>query len=196
LGTVLPEIPADFPVPIVVVQHMPPLFTRFLADRLNNLSPLAVHEGEEGKALEPGHVWIAPGDYHMTLAKKGTKVLLNLNQGSPENSCRPAVDVLFRSVAETFGSSALAVVMTGMGTDGLRGAMAIREAGGEVFIQDEKTSVVWGMPGALAEAGQADRVYPLDRIGPELVQHVALSHLPAGMAQTVPQERPNPARVL
>ena len=189
LGKVIPEIPADFPVPIVIVQHMPPLFTHFLANRLNSLSPLAVHEGEAGKALEPGHAWIAPGDYHMALVRRGTSVLLDLNQGPPENSCRPAVDVLFRSVAQTFGPNVLAVVMTGMGSDGLRGSKAIREAGGEVFIQDEESSVVWGMPGAVAEAGQADQIYPLDRIGQELVRHVTLSQSLTGMAQPALQER-------
>jgi two-component system chemotaxis response regulator CheB len=195
LAKVLPEIPANFPVPIVIVQHMPPLFTRFLADRLNNLSPLAVHEGAAGKTLEPGHAWIAPGDHHMTLVKKGTSVLLDLNQGPPENSCRPAVDVLFRSVAQAFGPGVLAVVMTGMGADGLRGSKAIREAGGEVLIQDEETSVVWGMPGAVAAAGQADQIYPLDRIGPELVRRVTLSRSQTGAAQPVLQERQTTTRV-
>ena len=187
LGKLLPEIPADFPVPIVIVQHMPPLFTHFLASRLNHLSSLAVHEAEAGKALEPGHVWIAPGDYHLTLVRKGTSVWLDLNQSPPENSCRPAVDVLFRSVAQTFGPNVLAVVLTGMGSDGLRGARAIREAGGEVFVQDQDSSVVWGMPGAVAAARQADQVYPLDRIGQELVRQVKRSESLTGTEQSLLQ---------
>jgi len=187
LGAVIPKIPANFPVPIVIVQHMPPLFTRFLADRLNNLSGLQVHEAEAGTRLEPGHAWIAPGDYHLEVVRKGTSVVLELNQGAPENSCRPAVDVLFRSVARTYGPNTLALVMTGMGSDGLRGSESIREAGGEVFVQDEETSVVWGMPGAIASAGQADRIYPLDRIGQELVRHVLSSRSQAGPAQPIQQ---------
>jgi len=172
LAQVLPGFPADFPVPVVIVQHMPPLFTRLLAARLDTLSPLSVREGEAGQKLKPGQAWIAPGGYHMTLARKGNEVALELNQEPPENSCRPAVDVLFRSVAATHGAHVLAVVLTGMGADGLRGSRFIREAGGEVFVQDEASSVVWGMPGSVAGAGQADEIYPLDRIAKEVVQRV------------------------
>ena len=123
--------------------------------------------------LRPGHAWIAPGDYHLTVVRDGPQVRVLLNQDPPENSCRPAADVLFRSVARTFGPSALAVVLTGMGQDGLRGCEAIREAGGQVLAQDEATSVVWGMPGFVARAGLADRVLPLALIGPEIVRRVA-----------------------
>ena len=175
LASVVPNFPADLSVPIVLVQHMPPLFTRLLAERLDTLSPVSVHEGEPGKKLEPGHVWIAPGNYHMTLARKGMDVVLAMNQDPPENSCRPAVDVLFRSVAQIYGPNVLAAVLTGMGADGLRGARCIREAGGEVIVQDEATSVVWGMPGAVAGAGQADEIYPLEKIGPEIVRRVSAS---------------------
>jgi two-component system chemotaxis response regulator CheB len=173
LAAVIPHLPADFPVPVVVVQHMPPLFTRMLADRLNSLSPLTVRQGEEGARLEPGQVWIAPGNFHMTLARNGTGVKLHLNQEPPENSCRPAVDVLFRSVAELFGAHALGVVMTGMGCDGTRGALSIRDRGGSIFTQDEASSVVWGMPGAVVQAGAADKVCPLPDISQEIVRRVA-----------------------
>jgi two-component system, chemotaxis family, protein-glutamate methylesterase/glutaminase len=175
LGKVIPHLPLDFPVPVVLVQHMPPVFTRLLAERLNSCSPLAVHEGEAGKLLEPGHVWIAPGNYHLTLARKGTGVILNLNQEPPENSCRPAVDVLFRSVAQIYGPNVLAVVMTGMGSDGARGAMHIREAGGGIVVQDEASSVVWGMPGAVVSAGVADKICPLQEISQEIVLRVTSS---------------------
>ncbi len=175
LAEVLPHLPADFPVPVVVVQHMPPLFTRLLADRLNSQSELAVREAEGGRTLEPGQVWIAPGDYHMTVERKGPGVVVNLNQDPAENSCRPAVDVLFRSVAETYGPGVLGVVMTGMGTDGARGAARIREAGGEILVQDQASSVVWGMPGAVVSAGAADKICPLAEISLEVVWRVAAS---------------------
>jgi two-component system chemotaxis response regulator CheB len=175
LAELIPQFPATFPVPIVIVQHMPPMFTRQLAERLNALTPLLVHEAQEGKKLAPGQVWLAPGDYHMTVARRGSDVVLTMNQRSPEQACRPSVDVLFRSVAETFGAHALAVVLTGMGADGTRGAQAIREAGGEVIVQDEATSVIWGMPGSVVAAGQADRIYPLRFIASEVVRRVHAS---------------------
>jgi two-component system chemotaxis response regulator CheB len=175
LAEVVPRLPEDFPVPVVVVQHMPPLFTRLLAERLDSQSQLTVQEAEADKTLEPGQVWIAPGDYHMTVARKGTRVVLELNQNPPENSCRPAVDVLFRSVAQVYGANALGVVMTGMGSDGARGAAHIREAGGEIVVQDEPSSVVWGMPGAVVSAGAADKICPLTEISPEVVRRVAVN---------------------
>jgi two-component system chemotaxis response regulator CheB len=176
LAEVIPHLPADFPVPVVVVQHMPPVFTRLLADRLNSSSPLTVREAEAGHLIEPGQVWIAPGNYHMTVGRKATgSVVVKLNQDPPENSCRPAVDVLFRSAAQIYGPNALAVVMTGMGSDGVRGAAHIREAGGEIMVQDEATSVVWGMPGAVVGAGAADKICPLGEISREIVRRVTSS---------------------
>jgi two-component system, chemotaxis family, protein-glutamate methylesterase/glutaminase len=174
LTELLPQLPADLPVPIVIVQHMPPLFTRLLAERLNSLAPLEVREGKEGEKLERGQVWIAPGDHHMTVARKGTGFLLSLNKGPQENSCRPAVDVLFRSVAQTYGANVLAVVLTGMGSDGTQGAAAVRKAGGEVIVQDEESSVVWGMPGKVVAASLADRIFPLSGIAQEVVRRVSL----------------------
>ncbi len=185
LGEVIPRLPADFPVPVVIVQHMPPVFTRLLAERLNSSSPLSVREGEAGKLLEPGNVWIAPGNYHMTVARRRAGTMLNLNQEPPENSCRPAVDVLFRSVAEAYGASVLAVVMTGMGSDGARGAVHIRDGGGGIVVQDETTSVVWGMPGAVVEAGVVDKICPLADLSQEIVRRVASSRTRAsGVAAT------------
>jgi len=182
LAEVVPRLRGDFPVPVVVVQHMPPLFTRLLAERLNSRSPLAVHEAEAGAKLEPGHAWIARGDYHMTVLRKGTDVVLDLNQDPPEHSCRPAVDVLFRSVAQTYGANTLAVVMTGMGSDGTRGAQHIREAGGEIFVQDEASSVVWGMPGSVVSAGAADKICSLEEISQEVARRIALGRKPASGA--------------
>ena len=173
LTELIPQFPADFPVPIVVVQHMPALFTRLLAERLNALTQLDVQEGRAGQKLQRGQVWIAPGDHHMTVARKGSEFVLGINHDPQENSCRPAVDVLFRSVAQTYGANVLAVVLTGMGADGTRGSAVVREAGGEVIVQDEASSVVWGMPGSVVAANLADHIYPLAGIGPEVVRRVS-----------------------
>jgi two-component system chemotaxis response regulator CheB len=162
----------------VVVQHMPPIFTRMLAERLASKSEIPVEEGSAGVVLSPGHSWIAPGNFHMTVARAGVNWRLELNQGPPEHSCRPAVDVLFRSVAAVCRANVLGVVMTGMGSDGVLGAQTIREAGGEVIIQDEASAVVWGMPGLVHAAGQADGVYPLDQLAPEITRRVLLSRAP------------------
>lgn len=175
LAEVLPHIPKALPVPIVVVQHMPPIFTRLLAERLARQSEIPVTEGSAGVNLTPGRAWIAPGDFHMTVARAGLNWRLDLNQNPPEHSCRPAVDPLFRSVAAVFRANVLAVVMTGMGSDGVLGARHIREAGGEVIIQDEPSSVVWGMPGLVYAAGQADAVYPLAQLAPEITRRVLQS---------------------
>lgn len=169
LSTVLPRIPPDFPVPILIVQHMPPVFTSHLAARLNQLSAIHVHEAADGDLLTPGGAWVAPGNFHMTVRRQGTQLKAVLNQEIPENSCRPAVDVLFRSVAELFGPNVLSVVMTGMGQDGARGCGVIRQAGGRVVVQDEATSVVWGMPGAVADAGYAHQIVPIQRIADEIL---------------------------
>ncbi len=191
LGVVIPAFPKDFPVPIVIVQHMPPIFTRMLAERLSSRSAIPVREGVEGAALEPGVAWIAPGDFHMTLQRRAVGLRLRLNQDPQENSCRPAVDVLFRSAAETCGANVLAVVMTGMGSDGVRGAERIRHAGGEVIVQDEKTSVVWGMPGFTYNEGHADSVYPLDQLQPEITRRVL-----ANRGERVGLDRKPAARVI
>jgi two-component system chemotaxis response regulator CheB len=170
LAEIFARFPADFPVPIVIVQHMPPMFTRLLAERLSSQFLIPVHEGSSGSVLQPGHAWIAPGDHHMIVVRDGTQARLLLHRDPPENSCRPAVDVLFRSVAKAFGAHSLTVILTGMGQDGLRGCEAIREAGGQVLAQDEATSVVWGMPGYVARAGLADRVLPLSLIADEILR--------------------------
>lgn len=175
LAELIPALPGDLRVPVVIVQHMPPMFTRLLAERLNAQSPLTVVEGQAGMRLQPGWVYIAPGDYHMVVERKTMGAVLALNQAPPENSCRPAVDVLFRSVVEQYRNGVLGVILTGMGQDGLRGCELIRDAGGQVVVQDEASSVVWGMPGFVARAGLADRVLPLNMIAPELVRRVATS---------------------
>ncbi len=173
LTTVLGALPGDLGVPVLVVQHMPPMFTRLLAERLDEKCALEVCEAQAGQRVEPGHVYIAPGDFHMLLARSEGRLALALEQTPPENSCRPAVDVLFRSVAQAAGASTLAVVLTGMGRDGLLGAQRIHEAGGRVLAQDEATSVVWGMPGFVAQAGIAEAVLPLECVAAEIQKRLA-----------------------
>ncbi len=184
LAEVFPLIPKNFPVPIVTVQHMPPIFTRLLAERLSSRSQIPVEEGRSGQRLSARHAWIAPGNFHMTVLRNKTDAVLDIDQDPPEHSCRPAVDVLFRSVAASFGPGALAVVMTGMGSDGVEGAKQIRQAGGEVIIQDEASSVVWGMPGLTYASGQADAMYPLGQLGQEIVRRVLKSRAPTLASQS------------
>lgn len=178
LAEVLPRIPGDFPVPIVVVQHMPPIFTRQLAERLASRSAIPVEEGSAGALLSPGHAWIAPGNFHMKVMRDGTDRRLDLNQEPPENFCRPAVDVLFRSVAAAYKATVLGVVMTGMGSDGVLGAQLICDAGGDVIIQDEASSVVWGMPGLVQASGLADAAFPVDQLAGEITRRVLQSRDP------------------
>ncbi len=174
LAALLPKLPASFPVPILIVQHMPPIFTRLLAERLATQSSLAVAEGAAGEILRPGQVVVAPGGSHMALERQGNQIRLQLHQGEPENSCRPAVDVLFRSVADVYRGNTLAVILTGMGNDGLRGCEAIRKAGGQILVQDEASSVVWGMPGFVAKAGLADGQIPLSQLAGEIMSRVRM----------------------
>ena len=169
LAALLPQLPADLPVPVVVTQHMPPVFTRLFAQRLDTASALAVKEAEDGDVLQPGLVLLAPGDRHLDLEAAGGQVRVRLSTAPPENYCRPAVDVMFRAVASAYGGRVLAVVLTGMGQDGARGADVLRRAGAEVLVQDAATSVVWGMPGAVATAGLAHRVLPLPAVAADVV---------------------------
>jgi two-component system, chemotaxis family, protein-glutamate methylesterase/glutaminase len=170
LAQILPTIPSDFPVPLLVVQHMPPTFTHFLAQRLSGLCQLPVEEGRDGEIVLPGKIWIAPGGYHMGVTREGQDTRLHITSEPPENSCRPSVDVLFRSLAQVFSRRVLAVVLTGMGQDGLRGCEFLTEAGATIAVQDECSSVVWGMPGFVAKAGLADAVLPLPDIGRYIVE--------------------------
>jgi two-component system chemotaxis response regulator CheB len=176
LAEVLPQMPPDLRVAILVVQHMPPAFTRFLAERLNNECRMPVAEASDNLPLRAGKILIAPGDYHMAVEQRGLQTQIRTLRTPPENSCRPAADVLFRSVAQVYGSRALGVVMTGMGQDGLRGAQEMHKQGAAILAQDEATSVVWGMPGFVAQAGLAAKVVPLPEIAAEIVRRVRESH--------------------
>ena len=170
LVDVFSALPADLPAPVCVVQHMPPTFTAALAERLDRLCPLHVREAAGGEPLLPGQAFIAPGARHMVIARGQNGLETRIDDGPPENACKPAVDPLFRSAAALCGPGVLAAVLTGMGNDGQAGSQEIRTAGGHVLAQDEETSVVWGMPGHVVRAGQADAVLPLQSVGPELAR--------------------------
>jgi two-component system chemotaxis response regulator CheB len=169
LAELLAGLPADFALPILVTQHMPPVFTALLAERLTRDGGRPCVEAKDGDLIAPGRVYIAPGDYHLTVRTQERLPYVRLLQTEPENHCRPAADPMFRSVATVFGADTIAVVLTGMGEDGRRGCEAIVREGGRVLVQDQESSVVWGMPGAVAEAGLASQILPLN----QLAAHVA-----------------------
>jgi len=183
LDVLLPLLPATFQLPVLIVQHMPELFTRLFAERLNGRCKLRVREAAEGDPVVPGTISIARGNWHLEVVAASlasAPPTLRLTQGPLENHCRPAVDVLFRSAAKVYGSGVLAVVLTGMGSDGLNGSRVIREQGGSVLAQDEASSTVWGMPGAVASAGLAHRILPLEAIAPEILRVAALARPTSG----------------
>lgn len=196
LEQMLPSLPRDFPVPVLIVQHMPKLFTRALAERLDRCCALRIEQAYEDAVMRPGTVWIAPGDSHMEVAPRramiaeGEAILrsrsgrVRLHQQEPLNHCRPSVDYLFFSAARMYGASTLALVMTGMGSDGLDGARAVHDRGGVVLAQDEASSAVWGMPGRVSEAGIASATLPLSAIAGALEQRVNAGR---GMEGGVPQ---------
>lgn len=153
----------DLQVPVLVVQHMPPDFTRSLAERLDQICPMRVSEARDGEAVEPGSVLIAPGDLHLRVRGSAIRPEIYLTYGPLVNSLRPAADVTFTDAAQVWGADVLALVLTGMGRDAVEGARTIAAAGGMVLAQDEPSSAIWGMPGAVVEAGLATAVLPLDR---------------------------------
>ncbi|HEY0779930.1 MAG TPA: chemotaxis-specific protein-glutamate methyltransferase CheB [Gemmatirosa sp.] len=169
LAELLGALPPKLDVPVLVTQHMPPEFTRLLAERLAVAGRRPCAEARDGEVLRRGHVYVAPGDHHMLVERRGGEVRVRLTQDRPVQHCRPAADPMFASIAAAFGPGALAVVLTGMGHDGRDGAAAIVHGGGRVLAQDEATSVVWGMPGAVAQAGLAAAVLPI----PQIATHVA-----------------------
>lgn len=157
-------------VPVLITQHMPANFTTILAEHLHRASGLPCAEGEDGEPLADGRMYVAPGDYHMTVERDGVQSVIRLNQGPRESFCRPAVDPMLRSMAQVFGGGVLTVILTGMGHDGREGARDVVQAGGTIFAQDEATSVVWGMPGAVATAGLCSTVDEIDKLAPHIVK--------------------------
>jgi two-component system chemotaxis response regulator CheB len=170
LNEVIPKFPKTFPLPILLVQHMPPVFTSQLAERLNERSQLKVVEAKDGMPVEVGTVYIAPGDYHMEVEADVGQRLIRTNQSPRVNSCRPSVDVLFHSVAEVYGQRAIAVIMTGMGQDGLGGSRELKKKGALLVAQDKDSSVIWGMPRFVVEEGLADRIISLSEITPTVLE--------------------------
>ena len=171
LRDVMSAIPRDARIPVVITQHMPKLFTAILAEHLSKCG-LPAAEAKHNEMIKPGRVYVAPGDWHFTVRREAAGLVAQLDQNPPVNFCRPSVDPLFRSCADAVGRNMLAVVLTGMGADGREGARAVRAAGGQVIAQDQATSVVWGMPGAVAEAGLADQILPLPEIGPDIARRL------------------------
>lgn len=171
LRDVMSALPRDSRAPIVITQHMPKLFTAILAEHLSKCG-IPAAEAKHNELIKPGRAYVAPGDWHMTVRREAAGLIVQLDQSEPVNFCRPAVDPLFQSCVQAVGRNLLAVVLTGMGSDGRDGARAVREAGGQVIAQDQASSVVWGMPGAVAEAGLADQILPLKDIGPEIARRL------------------------
>lgn len=167
LMQLIPALPADIPAAILVVQHMPPVFTRSLSERLNQASQIKVSEAQEGSRISRGQALLAPGDYHMVIGDGGRIIL---NQNPPVQGVRPSVDVTMRSVAEVYRGACVGVVLTGMGSDGTDGASRIKAAGGRILAQDEATSAIYGMPMSVARAGHADKILPLPEIAAEIVK--------------------------
>jgi len=173
MGEIVSKLPADFRVPLLVVPHMAPMFTRFFAERLATQTRLKVVEAANGDAVQPGVIYVAPGDFHLTVQRHNGAAVLSLTQEPPLHSHRPAADILFKSIAEAYSTRALGLVLTGMGQDGVKGCEDITAAGGRVIVQDEATSVVWEMAGLVAKAGLADAVMPLGDIASELTRRTA-----------------------
>jgi two-component system chemotaxis response regulator CheB len=169
---VLCRMPPDAPG-IVISQHIPAAFSGPFAARMDSCSQMTVHEARDGQLVIPGHVFIAPGDRHLVVERDGARWRVRINQDAPVNHHRPSVDVMFRSVARCAGQNAIGVMLTGMGADGAKGMLEMREAGARNVVQDEKTSVVWGMPGAAANLGAADRILPLHEIADQVLEWVA-----------------------
>lgn len=158
----LKGLPRSINLPVVITQHMPATFTSILAEHITRMTGWPCQEAKDGDLVEAGKVLLAPGDYHMNVVQKGPQRVVTLNQDPPENFCRPAVDPMLRSVVKVYGPRVFTVILTGMGNDGARGSEQVVAAGGTVIAQDEKTSVVWGMPGAVASAGLCSAVLPID----------------------------------
>jgi two-component system, chemotaxis family, protein-glutamate methylesterase/glutaminase len=156
--------------PVLITQHMPPTFTTILAEHLARSSHRPAHEAIDGEIVKAGQIYLAPGGRHMRVVRRGAEVAIALDDGPPVNFCKPAVDPLFSSAIDVWQGGILAVVLTGMGSDGMRGGKEIVAAGGSVIAQDEATSVVWGMPGAAANAGICSAILPLSQIAPKLVR--------------------------
>ena len=172
LTTIVSQLPKDIKVPIFIVQHMPATFTALLAERLSAAKGHDVVEATHESEVLPGQILIAPGDHHLTVSRKMNSVITRLNQQPQINSCRPSVDPLFESLAACYGKRCLGIILTGMGKDGTNGVRTLKGTGAPIIAQDEKTSVVWGMPGSVVQNGLADSILPIDQIGQTIVRAI------------------------
>jgi two-component system chemotaxis response regulator CheB len=189
LELLLPRLPATFRAPVVIVQHMPQLFTKELAARLARSCSMPVRVAEHGTVLLPGTIWFAPSDVHIEIVKSAQETArVALLQGPPLHQCRPAVDHLFRSLAQAYGHRSLGVVLSGMGSDGLAGARAMVHAGGAILAQDEASSAVWGMPGRVVNAGLASAILPVQALAEELIARVEAASYVGLMAASIGNE--------
>ena len=175
LSDVLSALPADFPLPILITQHMPAVFTGLLATRLERDTGRRCVEAKDGDLIKPNCTYVAPGEYHMIVQTNEGLPYVRLTQTPPENYCRPSADPMLKSIASIYGASTMAIVLTGMGEDGLRGCRDVHQRGGRIMVQDEATSVVWGMPGAVANAGIASSILPLPKIGAAIMTHCGVA---------------------
>jgi len=175
LYEIIPKLPADLPAPVLVVQHMSQGFTKSLAERMDVACALNVKEAQEGEEITAGHVYIAPGNFHMAVVREGNREFIRLNQEPQRHSVRPSADVTLETAAKVYGANCLGVVLTGMGHDGAAGARAVKDAGGQVLVQDEPTSVVFGMPKSAIDLGAADLILPLNEIADQIIRRVRLS---------------------
>ena len=173
----LASLPSEMQQPILITQHMPPTFTTILAEHLTRSSGRPAREGQNGEPIEKGRIYVAPGDHHMVVEARPEGNFIRLNKDAPESFCRPSVDPMVRSILRAYGRRVLGVILTGMGQDGLKSGHALVEAGANLIAQDEATSVVWGMPGAVASAGICAAVLPISEIGPQ-IQRLALKAAP------------------
>lgn len=174
ISRLLPVLTPGCPVPIFLVQHLPENFTHYFATSLSRRCGTKIVESTEGAVPVPGVVYVAQGGKHLVLSKRDQRVVMGFSDAPPENGCRPSVDVLFRSAASVYGGNVLAVILTGMGTDGALGAAVLKQAGAHVIVQDEATSIVWGMPGSVVAANAADEVLPIREIAPTLRMHLGI----------------------
>lgn len=179
LMVVLSALPADLPVPVVIVQHMPQNFSELFVIQLQRVCALPVQLAEHNHPLSPGRVWLAPGGHHLEVHKRNHRLTMIISDDPPEHGCRPAADPLFRSLAQSAPYATLAAVLTGMGADGGPGSRHLKAAGGVIYVQDEATSVIWGMPQAVVQAGAAEQILPLEAIGPALCEHIMSRRLAA-----------------
>jgi two-component system, chemotaxis family, protein-glutamate methylesterase/glutaminase len=177
LYTLFSALQGHLHIPTVITQHMPADFTSILTEHLSRVTNGICKEGEDGEELVAGNIYLAPGDHHMLIIKRGSRSVIRITQDPPENFCRPAVDPMMRSLKSSYKDRVLAVILTGMGQDGLKGCRELAEAGSTIMAQDEASSVVWGMPGAVATNGLCSAILPLDQLGKVIVKALEGRHI-------------------